>query len=137
LPKLMKNPEDKTIIYELVVIVVAIVISMVIWMLGGMMTGGAMLGAGALSGASTPVRTYSRDSAVGKLDEFAKKMEEAGKKMEAAQKSGDPVQIDALKPFVPENFVGLPRKDMRTERGGAAGFMTAKAEGVYNDDAGK
>ena len=52
-------------------------------------------------------------------------------------KGVEPVQIDALKPFVPENFVGLPRKDMRTERGGAAGFVTAKAEGVYNDDAGK
>ena len=160
LPKLMKNPEDKTVIYELVVIVVAIVIYMVIAMVGGMMTGGAMLGAAAISGANMPVRTYSRDSAAGKLDEFAKKMEEAGKKMEAAQKSGDPnkqmeaamatlgtamsggkgvepVQIDALKPFVPENFVGLPRKDMRTERGGAAGFVTAKAEGVYNDEAGK
>jgi len=155
LPKLMKNPEDKTVIYELVVIVVAIVVYMVIFMVGG-----AMLSAAAISGANTPIRTYSRDSAVGKLDEFAKKMEEAGKKMEAAQKSGDPnkqmeaamatmataigggknvepVQIDALKPFVPDNFVGLARKDMRTERGGAAGFMTAKAEGVYNDDAGK
>jgi len=160
LPKLMKNPEDKTIVYELVVIVVAIVIYMVIWMVGGMMTGGAMLGAAAISGANTPVRSYSRDSAIGKLDEFSKRMEDAGKKMEAAQKSGDPnkqmeaamstlatavsggkgvepVQLDALKPFVPDKFVGLARKDMRTERGGAAGFVTAKAEGVYNDEAGK
>ena len=73
LPKLMKNPEDKTVIYELVVIVVAIVIYMVIAMVGGMMTGGAMLGAAAISGANMPVRTYSRDSAAGKLDEFARR----------------------------------------------------------------
>jgi len=160
LPRLMKNPEDKTIIYELVVIVVAIVISMVIWMLGGMMTGGAMLGAGALSGASTPVRTYSRDSAVGKLDEFAKKMEEAGKKMEAAEKSGDPnkqaeaamaalgtalgggkrvepLQLEQIKPFVPETFAGLAKTNTRSERSGAAGFMIAKAEGIYGDASGK
>src|SRR5207253_11096131 len=52
-------------------------------------------------------------------------------------KGVEPVQIDALKPFVPENFAGLPRKDLRTERGGAAGFITAKAEGVYADDGGK
>src|SRR5258708_15878071 len=107
-------------------------------------------------GVSRSGATADPASPMGKLDTFAKKMEAAGKKMEAAQKSGDPnkqmeaamatmataigggknvepVQIDALKPFVPDNFVGLARKDMRTERGGAAGFMTAKAEGVYND----
>src|SRR6478672_5060434 len=88
LPKLMKNPEDKTIIYELVVIVVAIVVWMFIAFVGGMMTGGAMLGAAAMRGASAPAaRTYDPDSRVGKLNEFAKKMEEAGKKMEAAQKT--------------------------------------------------
>ena len=161
LPRLMKNPEDKTIVYELVVVVVAIVVWMFIAFVGGMMTGGALLGAAAIRGASAPeVRTYDPDSRVGKLNEFAKKMEEAGKKMEAAQKSGDPnkqmeaamatlgtamsggkgvepVQLDALKPFVPENFAGLPRTDLRTERGGIAGLMTAKAEGVYGDNSGK
>jgi hypothetical protein len=83
-------------------------------------------------------------------------MEAAGKKMEDAQKSGDankqmeaamgamgtvlsggkgvePVQIDALKPFVPEKFAGLPRADMRTERSGVAGLMVAKAEGEYRE----
>ena len=160
LPRLMKNPEDKTIVYEIVVVLVAIVFYVFVGVVGGMMTGGAMLGAAAMSGASAPARTYSRDSTMGKLDEFSKKMEEANKKMEAAQKTGDPnkqmeaamaalgtavsggkgvdpVQIDALKPFVPDSFAGLPRTDMRTERGGAAGFMTAKAEGVYNDNTGK
>src|SRR5258706_2487225 len=73
LPKLMKNPEDKTVIYELVVIVVAIVVYMVIFMVGGMMTGGAMLSAAATSGADTLFRTYSPDSTGGKLDEFSKK----------------------------------------------------------------
>ncbi len=161
LPKLMKNPDDKTIVYEIVVVVVAIVFYIFVGAVAAMMTGGAMLGAAALGSAQVPsVRTYDRDSAMGKLDAFSKKMEEAGKKMEAAQKSGDPnkqmeaamatlgtamsggkgvdpVQIDALKPYVPDSFVGLPRTDLRTERGGAAGFMTAKAEGVYNDTAGK
>lgn len=161
LPKLMKNPEDKTIVYELVVVVVAIVVWMFIAFVGGMMTGGAMLGAAAMRGASAPdATTYDPDSRMGKLNEFAKKMEEAGKKMESAQKSGDPdkqmeaamatlgtamsggkgvepVQLDALKPFVPETFAGLPRTDMRTERGGVAGLMTARVEGVYGDAGGK
>ena len=160
LPRLMKNPEEKTIVYEIVVVVVAIVFAIFVGAVYNMMLGGAMLGAAAISGASAPVRTYDRDSAVGKLDEFAKKMEEAGKKMEAAQKSGDPnkqmeaamatlgtamsggkgvepVQIDALKPFVPDKFAGLPRTDLRTERGGVPGLMTAKAEGIYGDASGK
>ena len=165
LPRLMKNPEDKTIVYEIVVVVVAIVVSIVIATVGTLFTGGAMMGAGMMRGgamgpSSSSTVTYDKNSTMGKLDAFSKKMEEAGKKMEAAQKSGDPnkqmeaamatlgtamsggkgvepVQIDALKPFVPDTFAGLPRKDLRTERGGAAGFMTAKAEGVYGDDSGK
>jgi len=163
LPKLMKNTEDKTIIYELVVVVIAILVMWVIAAIGTMMTGGAMLGAAAISGSArmpAQARTYDRDSAMGKLDAFSKKMEEAGKRMEAAQKSGDPnkqmeaamatlgtamsggkgvdpVQIDALKPFVPDSFAGLPRTDLRTERSGVAGLMTAKAEGVYNNQSGK
>jgi hypothetical protein len=158
LPKLMKNAADKTIVYEIVVVVVAIIVFFVMFSIAGMITAGAMVGSAAISGASSaaPQVTYQNKQ----LDEFARKMEEANKKMEAAQKTGDPnkqmeaamaalgtamsggknvepVQIDALKPLVPDTFAGLPRKDLRTERGGAAGFMTAKAEGIYGDDAGK
>ena len=158
LPKLMRNPAEKTIVYEIVIVVVAIIVGFIIAAIGTAISGGAMLGSAAMSGASSmaPQVTYQNKQ----LDEFARKMEEANKKMEAAEKSGDPnkqmeaamaalgtamsggkgkepVQIDALKPLVPETFAGLPRKDLRTERGGAAGFMTAKAEGVYGDDSGK
>src|SRR5258706_2521728 len=96
----------------------------------------------------------------GKLDQFGKRMEEAGKKMEAAEKSGDPAKqmeaalatlgtavsggknvepltLEQIKPFVPENFAGLPRTNTRSERAGVAGFMTAKAEGTYSDASGK
>jgi hypothetical protein len=162
LPKLMKNPADKTIVYEIVIIIVAIVVMVVISMVGGMFAGAGMLGAGAMSGGMGGFNsprgelTIDPNSAAAK---YAKGLEAASKQMDAAQKSGDsgkqmaaamgalnaavggkgvdPVQIDALKPFVPETFAGLPRKDMRTERGGVQGMMTAKAEGIYNDGAGK
>ena len=52
-------------------------------------------------------------------------------------KGVDPVQLDQLKPFVPEKFAGLPRTDMKTERGGMAGFTMARAEARYADNAGK
>ncbi|HEX4780559.1 MAG TPA: Yip1 family protein [Usitatibacter sp.] len=164
LPQLMKNPPDKSIGYTAVVVIAAIVVTVIIGMVGGVFMGGAMMagmGTAAITAPHTGATvTYDANSPMGKLDAYGKRMDEANKKMEAAQKSGDanaqmaaamaaagaalggkpgvePVQIDALKPFVPETFAGLPRKDMRTERGGVAGLMTAKAEGVYNDGAGK
>jgi hypothetical protein len=161
LPKLMKNPEDKTLGYAVVVILVTIVVMVIIGFIGTLIGAGGMIGAGAL-GARAPASsvTYDKDSPMGKLDAFSRKMDEANKKMEAAEKSGDskqqmeaamgalgtalsggkavePVQLDVLKPFVPEQFAGLPRTDMRTERSGMAGLMVAKAEGVYGDAAGK
>lgn len=160
LPRLMKNPEDKSVVYTIVVIVVAILVSIVIGFIGTMITAPAMIAAHGYGGAIAPSVTYDRKSPMGKMDEFARKMEAAGKKMEAAEKSGDskkqmqaamgvlgtaisggkgvePVQLDALKPYLPEKFAGLPRTDLRTERSGVAGFMVAKAEGVYSDPSGK
>lgn len=149
LPRLMKAPQDKAAGYTAVVVVVAIVLGLVLAMVGGLLTAPAAM----LGGSSSSI-TYDKDSAIGKLEDFGKKMEAAGKKMDAAQKSGDqakqmeaalgalgtaisggkgvePVQIDTLKPFVPESFAGLPRTDLRTERSGVAGLMVAKAEATY------
>jgi hypothetical protein len=161
LPKLMKNPGDKTIVYEIVIILVAIVVMFVISMVGGLLTAGGMVGAGAMSGMGGGMGSHSQVTLDpnSPLSKYAKNLDAATKQMDAAQKSGDsgkqmaaamgalsaavggkgvdPVQIDALKPFVPDTFAGLPRKDMRTERGGVQGMMTAKAEGIYNDGAGK
>ena len=163
LPRLMKNPEDKSVIYTIVVIVVAIVVSIVIGIIGTMIAAPAMIasaGYGYGGAARAPSVTYDKKSPLGKMDEFARKMEEAGKKMEAAEKSGDskkqmeaamgvlgtalsggkgvePVQLDVLRPLLPENLAGLPRTDLRTERSGVAGLMVAKAEGIYSDASGK
>ena len=160
IPKLMKSPEEKTVPYLVVVIVCAIVLWVVVAALSTCATmGGAMVGAGVLGRAASE-SAYNRDSAAAKLDQFGKKMEEASKRMEAAQKSGDPakqmeaamgalgtamsggkgvepVQLDQLKPFVPDQFAGLARTDLKTERGGMAGFTMARAEARYGDNAGK
>ena len=153
LPRLMKAPEDKAVGYTAVVVIASIVL----WMIVAGITAVAMtpfLAASAMFGGSSASVTYDKDSPMGKLDDFAKKMEEQGKKMEAAQKSGDPnkqmeaalgalgtalsggkgvepVQVDVLKPFVPEKFAGLPRADVSSERSGVAGLMVAKVQGDY------
>jgi hypothetical protein len=159
LPRLMKNPPDKSIPYTLVTVVVTIVVMVVLSVIGGLIATPAMIATSMNSPAVAPSR-IDPASPMGKLDNFAKKMEDAGKKMEAAEKSGDsqkqmeaalgalgtamsggkgvePLQLDQIKPFVPETFAGLPRTNTRSERAGVAGMMTAKAQGVYADTSGK
>jgi hypothetical protein len=46
LPKLMKSPEEKSLVYTAVVVICAIVIGAVIGVVGGLITGGSMMGAG-------------------------------------------------------------------------------------------
>lgn len=155
LPRLMKNPPEKSAGYTALVVVCAIVTGFIISMIGGLITAPAMMAAHSMGSPSSGM-TFDKGSAGGKLDEFARKMEEAGKKMEQAQKSGDPgkqaeaamaalgtalsggkgvepVQLDALKPFLPEKFMGMPRTDMRADRSGVVGLMAAKVEGDYQE----
>jgi len=160
LPRVMKNPEDKSIGYTVVVVIVAIVVGFVIAAVAGVMTAGAGLGAAALRSAGSPRVTYDKDSRMGQLQENAKKMEEAGKRVDAASKSGEqkaqmeaamgalgtalsggkgvePVQLDVLKPLLPEKAAGLPRTSQSSDRSGVAGLMVAKAHADYGDQSGK
>jgi hypothetical protein len=160
LPRLMKNPEDKSAGYTAVTVIAAIVVGVIISVIGGLIAAPAMVAGSAMTGGMGRPSAVDPASPMGKLDDFAKKMEEAGKKMEAAEKGGDPqkqmeaalgalgtamsggkgvepLQLDQIKPFVPETFAGLARTSTRSERGGAAGFTIAKAEATYGDASGK
>jgi len=152
LPRLMRVPQEKSVPYVVVIIICAIVIGVVVSIVGNLFGLSAGMGVGRhFGGAASSVVVASNNA---KLDAFAKKMEEANRKMEAAQKSGDagaqaeaamaalgtamsggkgvdPVSIDQLKPFVPEQLAGLPRTDLQTERSGVKGLMSAKAEAKY------
>ena len=158
LPRLMRNPPEKSAGYTALVVVCAIVIGVVISMIAGAIGGGAMMGMGRMGsvGGSGSAVVIDKDSSLGKLDEFSKKMEEASKRMEAAQKSGDaskqaeaatamlgtalsggkgvePVQIDQLKPMLPASFAGLPKTNDAAERGGVPGLMATKVNATYGD----
>jgi hypothetical protein len=161
LPKLMKCPEDKSIGYTVVVVICAIVLSVVVSVIGGVIVGAGAVASGAFGGRSAGSSvTFDKDSPVGKLEQFGKSMEEAGKKMEAAQKSGnqeeaakaamaglgavlgggksvEAVDIEKLKPLVPDTFAGLAKKSSRSDKSGAAGLMVSKTEAEYADTAGK
>jgi Yip1-like protein len=161
LPRVMHGPQDKAAGYTALVVVVGIVI----WLIVGAITAAIVaLGAPGIgpfgAGHVSNGVTYDRDSAMGKLDAYSKKMEEASRRMEAASKSGDsgkqaeaamaalgtalsggtgvdPVQLDQLKPLIPDRLAGLPRTDLRTDRSGVKGLMVAKAEATYGEANGK
>ena len=153
LPRVMGAPQEKAAGYTALVVVVGIVLGFILALLVSLVTA-PFMGMGAAIGSPASSVTYDKDSPAGKLDEFSKKMEEASKRMEAASKSGDPnkqmeaamgalgtalsggkgvepVQLDALKPFLPEKFAGLPRASQRSDRSGVAGLMAAKVEADY------
>jgi hypothetical protein len=153
LPRVMRAPQEKAAGYTALVVVVGIVLGFILAMVVGLVTAPFMRAA---TVAGPPIVTHDMGVAAGKLDEFAKKMEEASKRMEAASKSGDPgkqmeaamgalgtaisggkgvepVQLDALKPFLPDSFAGMPRTAQRADRSGVAGMMAAKVENEYSD----
>ena len=159
LPRLMGNPEEKSIGYTIVVVICAIVVGFVFSLVTGAvtaLTGGGLMGA---MSRSEPQVTFEKGSPMGNLEDFGKKMEAASKKMEAAQKSGDPgkqvaaameglgtvlgggkryepVAVDTLKPLLPETVAGLRKTGSSAERGGMPGLEMARAETEYGDEGG-
>jgi hypothetical protein len=157
LPKLMKSPADKSLVYTAVVVVSAVVLSGLINISMAMLAGSSMM----MGGMNPPPRTeaqFDPESPMGKLQKFSKNMEEVGKKMDTAEKQGtpeqqmqtamqglgallgggkvvEPIGIEQLKPFIPDTFAGLPKKSSRAEKTGALGLMVSKAEASYADDA--
>src|SRR5665213_1115035 len=133
LPRVMHGPQEKAAGYTAVVVIVAIVIGIIFAAITSAIVALGTPGVGAFgAGHVSNGMTYDRDSAMGKLDAYSKKMEAASRRMEEAQKSGDsgkqaeaamaalgtalsggkgvdPVQLDQLKPLIPDQLAGLPR----------------------------
>jgi hypothetical protein len=99
---------------------------------------------------------FDKNSTMGKLQAMAKAAEASSKKMDAAAKSGDanaqanaameglgallgggkrvdPVDIEQLKPLVPDTLGGMPKASSRAEKSGIGGLMVSKAEARYAD----
>lgn len=163
IPKLMKAPQDKSVVYTLVVVVCAIVLFVILGLVSAAFVGAGMLGSGALSSmqsGSSPAAQIDQNSPLGKLQAMAKAAEDSSKKVEAAGKAGDPntqaaaamaglgailgggkhvdpLELDQLKAFVPETLGGLRRTSSSAEKNGLGGLQVAKAEAQYSDGAGK
>lgn len=156
LPKTMRCPEDKSVLYTLVIVVIGFVLSIVLGMIvGGITAVGAATGAINLGNSSSSV-TIDSEGALGKLAAFGEQMEAQTKKMEAAQKSGDSqaqadaaaamvgsllgggdqveaLAPDALKPFLPDRLGGFKRDSISVERNGAMGVQVSTGHASYRD----
>jgi hypothetical protein len=154
LPHTMKCPEEKSLSYTAVVVVISIVLSLVFSYLVFEISGvGSHFGA--MPEGAEDAR-FDKDSPMGKLEAWSKKMEEAGERMESAQKSGDreaqqeamqnmmgtllggDTSVEAITPeklgeFLPAEINGMQRSDYSAERNQAMGVQVAQAEASYND----
>ena len=142
LPKLMRNPADKSIVYIVVIAVCGIVMSMIIGAIGGgvaMMGGGAaMLASGHL--AANPGGSFTIQGKDGSATVNLNQMQAAASQMAAqasAMKAGaatsavklaDPTVLLTL---TPATFNGAVRSDTSTSSGGAGGVWAATAEATY------
>jgi len=159
LRQVMGAPEDKAVVYTIVVVVVTIVVMVVANLIVASAAGFGMVGARGLRGSvdAPPTRVAVANA---KLEAFTKGVEAASQKMEAAQKSGDqnaqaaaamevlgaamsggrkvePLSVEEVKAFVPEKFAGLPKTSSAAERSGVSTLMVTTAKATYGDNAGK
>lgn len=132
LPKLMRNPPEKSVAYTVVIIVVAIVVFAIIGFISTLIMAPALIGSASMTGHRMEAAEKSGDS---------KKHAQAAMGVLGAALSGgkgvEPVQLDALKPMLPATFAGLPQTATKSERSGVTGLMVAKAGATYRDASGK
>ena len=160
LPVMMKNPQEKSVVYTIVVLLVAIVIGMIMAAVVALVTPnpyklGRAGGGDAVFSMKTPGGEININTA--KMEAAGKQMEEAQKQMEAAQKSGDasaiakatgdavsaatgalggdsnvlPIPTDALKLYLLPQMGAFKRTSFQVQSGAAIGLSTSTATADY------
>jgi hypothetical protein len=139
MPKLMKNPADKTIVYMIVVAVIYFVLAMIASAIIGSITAAGMMGAGglgALGANNSHVSGVVTVPGVGTID--AGKMEAASNQiaaqasaMENGQTTVKLADAGALLALLPPSLNGAARSDDRTQANNMGGMAVSTAEGTY------
>jgi hypothetical protein len=136
LPKLMKAPQDKSLGYTAVVVLLSIVVFIVAGAIAGSV--GAM---GALSGGLAAqnarlggtVRVGGASVDLGQLQAAAEQAAAAAKQAQSGAPSGSVVAIDPekLKTLLPDTVAGAPRTEISAASAGTAGLGGSNAEATY------
>jgi hypothetical protein len=140
----MKSPDDKAVIYTVVVVVLAIVV----FVIGGAITGSVaavgMIGGG-VSGLSTGGLTTGAPGQVsgtisvpgGSVD--LNKLQAAAQQMKDAAQAGQDGKVlpavdpNVLKGMLPDNIAGAPRTEITAVTAGAGGLGGSDAEATYQN----
>jgi hypothetical protein len=139
LPKLMKSPADKSVVYIIVIIVLMIVAAIIPVMVAGGIEGAARLSGGMASAPNGSITFQGKDgSATVNLNQMAaaaSRMEAQASAMQAGTTtSAAPVKLadaSALLALMPSSFNGAARSDTSTSSGGAGGIAASTAEATY------
>lgn len=138
LPRLMRNPADKSVVYMIVIIICGIVMAIIIGAVNAtvmrLTTGGPGHLAGAEGGSftihnkngSATVDLSQMKAAASQLEAQASAMKDGS--ASSAVKLADP---SVLLTLTPATFNGVARSNTSTSSGGAAGISAATAEADY------
>ena len=142
LPKLMKSPPEKSVIYIVVIVILMIVAAIIPAGVAGGIEGAARMSSGVVGMMSTPGGTITVQDKTGSATINVNQMAAAASQM-AAQASAvqagtagtaGPVKVadaQALLDLTPAIFNGSTRADTATSSGGVAGMAASTAEATY------
>jgi len=142
LPRLMKSPQEKTIVYMIVIAVVTFVMMVIISAIGGAVTGLAFLGSGgghlgpvaSIGGVTTNGDRISGKVAGVDLGKLQQATEQMAAEASAQQNGTTTVKLadpQALLALTPENFMGAARSDVSTSSGGMGSVAASTAKATY------
>ena len=135
LPKLMKNPADKSIVYIAVVAICGLVMAIIIWVVVGGITavgvGAAMLGSHHLSVNTVTFHDKTGSVTVNAAQAIAAADPVAAHSAEAPAKPLKIADAHAMLDLMPPIFDGATRADTTVSSGGVAGIAAATAEATY------
>ena len=144
LKQVMRSPDDKAIIYTVVVVVLAAIVFVVAGALTapfammGAMSGGGSLSAGAPGQLSGSFRVPGASVDLGKLQAATQQAEQQIHDSQQAAANGkiNAVDPNVLKGMLPDSVAGAPRTEISAVTAGAAGMGGSDAEATYqNGDA--
>lgn len=137
LPKLMRNPADKSIVYIVVIAICGIVMSILIGAVGGAVTRLGAGGAGPLADGGGSFTVHDKNgSATVDLNQMKAAASQMAAQASAMTSGGSASAVKLADPSVlltltPATFNGAARSDTSTSSGGAGGVSAATAEATY------
>lgn len=143
LPKLMKSPQDKSVGYTAVSIILGAVIYLVAIAIAGSIAATAMFGGGALarndvSSVTGTVHVGGTTVDLGQLDKAARAMQAQATGQPAPAGSVHALPADTLKALLPAALPsGFARTEVSASSAGAAGVGGSNAQGVYTKGDGR